>query len=72
MASLLFRARNAVLAATFSVAVAPAALFAPAALAADMPFFAPPAPEPVNEQPVEWGTGWYLRGSFDFDSTPLL
>jgi len=56
MASLLFRARNAVLAATLGVAVAPSAL------AADMPFFAPPAPEPVNEQPVEWGTGWYLRG----------
>lgn len=42
-------------------AAAIGAFLAPAALAADMPFFTP-SPEPVNDQPVEWGTGWYLRG----------
>jgi opacity protein-like surface antigen len=36
------------------------ALFTSAALAADMPF--PFAPPPANDGPVEWGTGWYLRG----------
>jgi opacity protein-like surface antigen len=37
------------------------ALLSDAAQAADMPFFSP-APEPVNDAPVEWGAGWYLRG----------
>lgn len=37
------------------------ALAASTAFAADMPFFAPP-PEPAFESPVEFGTGWYLRG----------
>lgn len=32
-----------------------------AASAADMPYPVP-LPTPVNEGPVEWGTGWYLRG----------
>jgi opacity protein-like surface antigen len=36
------------------------ALLSSAALAADMPF--PFAPPPANDGPVEWGTGWYLRG----------
>jgi len=37
------------------------ALLSQPAKAADMPFDAP-APEPVNDGLVEWGTGWYLRG----------
>jgi len=37
------------------------ALLSQAAHAADMPFL-PPASEPIEELPVEWGTGWYLRG----------
>lgn len=34
------------------------AFLSPAAMAADMPPFEPPP----AEEPVEWGTGWYLRG----------
>ena len=36
-------------------------LLSPAAFAADMPD-PMPMPTPVNEGPMEWGTGWYLRG----------
>jgi opacity protein-like surface antigen len=32
-----------------------------AAQAADMPFPSPLSP-PANDGPIEWGTGWYLRG----------
>ena len=36
------------------------------ALAADMPFLTTP---PLVEQPVELGTGWYLRGDVGFSNT---
>jgi opacity protein-like surface antigen len=55
MVSLRFRLRALLL-----TAMAGALLLQPAK-AADMPFGAP-APEPVNDGLVEWGTGWYLRG----------
>ena len=42
-----------------AVALIAGAAHPSAAVAADMPFPAPPAPV---EEPVEWGTGWYLRG----------
>jgi opacity protein-like surface antigen len=55
MVRLFTRARATAFSAMFG------ALVSPAANAADMPFAAQPL-TPVNEQPVEWGTGWYLRG----------
>ncbi len=55
MVSLTFKARATVLTALVG------AFLSHAAQAADMPFFSP-APEPVNDGMVEWGTGWYLRG----------
>jgi len=36
------------------------------AFAADMPFLTPP---PLIERPVEFGTGWYLRGDVGFSNT---
>lgn len=41
------------------------ALLALPAQAADMPFFSPP-PMPLNDGPVELGTGWYLRGDVGY------
>jgi opacity protein-like surface antigen len=55
MVSLTFKARATVLTALVG------SFLSHAAQAADMPFFSP-APEPVNDGMVEWGTGWYLRG----------
>jgi len=43
------------------------ALFAPAVLAADMPFLSVPEPAPVN-LPVEFGSGWYLRGDVGYQN----
>jgi opacity protein-like surface antigen len=60
MVSSFSRARASLAAAAIGAFLAPAA-HSPMAFAADMPFFTP-SPEPVNDQPVEWGTGWYLRG----------
>jgi opacity protein-like surface antigen len=60
MVSSFSRARAALAAAAIGAFLAPAA-HSPMAFAADMSFFSPP-PEPVNDQPVEFGAGWYLRG----------
>lgn len=38
------------------------------AFAADAPFFPAPEPAPVN-QPVEFGSGWYLRGDVGYENT---
>ena len=64
MVSLTFRARATVLTAIVG------AFLSHAAQAADMPFFSP-APEPVNDGMVEWGTGWYLRGDIGAASSSL-
>jgi opacity protein-like surface antigen len=60
MVSLFSRARASAVLALIGALLSPAA-HSPMAFAADMPFFTPP-PAPVNDEPVEWGTGWYLRG----------
>lgn len=52
------RVRSALAAAAVGAFLSPAAP-SPMAFAADMPLF---APEPVNEEPIEFGSGWYLRG----------
>ncbi|WP_018264351.1 MULTISPECIES: outer membrane protein [Methylosinus] len=44
-------------------------LSAGSAAAADMPFFSPPE---QDSQPVELGTGWYLRGDIAAARTPVL
>jgi opacity protein-like surface antigen len=49
------RARATIVAALFS------AFLAPATLAADMPYPVEAPPLPADE-PVEWGSNWYLRG----------
>jgi len=54
MLSFLSRAR-----APIAFAAIIGALLSPAAKAADMPFL---PPQPVNDAPVEFGSGWYLRG----------
>jgi opacity protein-like surface antigen len=41
-----------------------------AAKAADMRPYAPPEPPPVDE-PVEWGSGWYLRGDIGWQNVQL-
>ncbi len=61
MALIVFRARVSVMAAMLS------ALCAPAATAADMSFFSPPPAPPVNG-PVEFGSGWYLRGDIGYSN----
>ncbi|HMK90824.1 MAG TPA: hypothetical protein VK446_14480 [Methylocystis sp.] len=43
-------------------------LFAGQALAADMPFLSAPEPAPIN-QPVEFGSGWYLRADIGYENT---
>ncbi len=47
------------------------ALLAPAAMAADMPFLSAPAPQPMNEQPLEFGSGWYLRGDVGYSNMSM-
>ncbi len=64
MASLISRARATALMATLG------ALCVSAATAADMPF-ASPLPPPPSSQPVEFGTGWYLRGDIGYSNMPL-
>ena len=62
MASQVFRARTTALTALLGV------IFASAAMAADMPFLSSePIAPPVN-QPVELGTGWYLRGDVGYSN----
>ncbi len=63
MASLVSRARATALTATMG------ALYVSAAMAADMPFVSP-QPPPAN-QPVEFGTGWYLRGDVGYSNMPI-
>jgi opacity protein-like surface antigen len=67
MASLISRARATALSATLG------AMCASAATAADMPFLSP-LPAPPVEQPVEFGTGWYLRGDVGYSnmSVPVV
>lgn len=60
-----FRARAALISAALG-----ASLAFPAQ-AADMPFFDPP-PTPLNDAPVELGTGWYLRGDIAAAKAPAL
>ncbi len=62
MASKISRARATALTALLGV------FFAPAAMAADMPFLSAPAPTPVNQQPLEFGSGWYLRGDVGYSN----
>jgi opacity protein-like surface antigen len=64
MASLISRARATALAATLG------ALCVSAAMAADMPFLSS-QPAPVNQQPLEFGTGWYLRGDVGYSNMPV-
>jgi|GEM_PF-573390 opacity protein-like surface antigen len=65
MASLISRARATALTATLG------AMCVSAATAADMPFLSPlPAPPPVD-QPVEFGTGWYLRGDIGYSNMSI-
>lgn len=49
-----------------TVAAALGAFLGPSAEAADMPFLPPPAP--LADEPVEFATGWYLRGDVGFAS----
>jgi opacity protein-like surface antigen len=65
MALKIFRARATALAALVG------AFFAPTAMAADMPFLSEPAPEPMNQQPMEFGSGWYLRGDIGYSNMSL-
>jgi len=65
MASLIFRARATALMATLG------ALCVSAATAADMPFASPLPPPPPVDQPVEFGTGWYLRGDVGYSNIPV-
>ncbi|QGM46852.1 outer membrane protein [Methylocystis heyeri] len=65
MALKILRARMTALAALLG------AFVAPAAMAADMPFLSEPAPEPVNQQPLEFGSGWYLRGDVGYSNMAL-
>ncbi len=64
MASLFSRARATALTATLG------ALCVSAATAADMPF-ASLLPPPPSSQPVEFGTGWYLRGDIGYSNMPI-
>jgi opacity protein-like surface antigen len=65
MASLISRARATALTAILG------AMCVSAAKAADMPFMSPlPAPPPLD-QPVEFGTGWYLRGDVGYSNMPV-
>jgi opacity protein-like surface antigen len=63
MASLVSRAHATAFTATLG------ALYVSAAMAADMPFVSP-QPPPAN-QPVEFGTGWYLRGDVGYSNMPV-
>ncbi len=63
MASLISRARATALTATLG------AFCVSAAMAADMPFLSS-QPAPLN-QPVEFGTGWYLRGDVGYSNMPV-
>ncbi len=63
MASLISRARATALMATLG------ALWVSAATAADMPFLS--SQEPPANQPVEFGTGWYLRGDVGYSNMPV-
>ena len=63
MASLISRASATALTATLG------ALYVSAAMAADMPFLSS-QPAPAN-QPVEFGTGWYLRGDIGYSNMPV-
>ena len=65
MASLISRARATALMATLG------ALCVSAATAADMPFASPLPPPPPVDQPVEFGTGWYLRGDIGYSNMPI-
>ena len=65
MASLISRARATALMATLG------ALCVSAATAADMPFASPLPPPPPVDQPVEFGTGWYLRGDVGYSNMPV-
>jgi opacity protein-like surface antigen len=65
MALKILRARMTAMAALLG------AFVAPAAMAADMPFLSEPAPEPVNQQPLEFGSGWYLRGDVGYSNMAL-
>ncbi len=47
-----------------------AALWRTPAVAADFKPYAPPEPPPV-EEPVEWGSGWYLRGDIGWQNVQL-
>jgi opacity protein-like surface antigen len=47
------------------------ALCVSAATAADMPFASPLPPPPPVDQPVEFGTGWYLRGDVGYSNMPV-
>ncbi|MGA8170548.1 MAG: hypothetical protein WB816_06915 [Methylocystis sp.] len=64
MAQPISRARATALTATLS------ALYVSAAMAADMPFVSSQQPTPAN-QPVEFGTGWYLRGDVGYSNMPV-
>ena len=65
MASPISRARATALMATLG------ALCVSAATAADMPFASPLPPPPPVDQPVEFGTGWYLRGDVGYSNMPV-
>jgi opacity protein-like surface antigen len=64
MALLVYRARARALTAVVG------ALCAWPAIAADMPFLPAPEPAPVN-QPVEFGSGWYLRGDIGYSNMQI-